>query len=331
MVGHGSFLPVKESFEVAKRALPSLARVGVAWNPAESNSEAFTLKAREACRELGLTLLEANVDSSAAVTEAVQSLVARGAQALWVGGDNTMLSTLGSAIATARSARIPVFTITPGAPDRGTLFDIGLDFHELGRTSGLLAGRVLQGLDPATVPIRDVQDEVPRRMVVNTLALAGLRDPWHLPDAVRADATVLVDATGTHERAARPGALARTWRVDLIQYNQVQDVEEAEAGVIAGFRESGLVEGRDYRHHRAQRPGRHGHGEHAHRCSARRARRPARDLFDADAPGRAPARASRCRSSSRTCRARTLPAPARPTPIICPTSPASTWRRPTTT
>ena len=246
MIGHGSFLPVKESFAVAKRALPSLTRVGVAWNPAESNSEAFTLKAREACRELGLTLLEANVDSSAAVTEAVQSLVARGAQALWVGGDNTMLSTLGSAIATARSARIPVFTITPGAPDRGTLFDIGLDFHELGRTSGLLAGRVLQGLDPATVPIRDVQDEVPRRMVVNTLALAGLRDPWKLPDEALADATILVDAAGTHERAVRRGALARTWRVDLIQYNQVQDVEESEAGVIAGFRESGLVEGRDY-------------------------------------------------------------------------------------
>ncbi len=232
---------------MAKRALPSLARVGVAWNPAESNSEAFTLKAREACRELGLTLLEANVDSSAAVTEAVQSLVARGAQALWVGGDNTMMSTLGSAIATARTARIPVFTIMPGAPDRGTLFDIGLDFHELGRISGLLAGRVLQGLDPATVPIRDVQDEVPRRLVVNTLALAGLRDPWQLPDAVRADATIVVDADG-HARArrARRGALARTWRVDLIQYNQVQDVEEAEAGVIAGFRESGLVEGRDY-------------------------------------------------------------------------------------
>jgi ABC-type uncharacterized transport system substrate-binding protein len=246
MIGHGSFLPVHDAFAMAKKALPSLKRVGVAWNPAESNSEAFTLKAREACRTLGLELLEANVDSSAAVTEAVQSLVARGAQALWVGGDNTMMSTLGSAVATARTARIPVFTIMPGAPNRGTLFDIGLDFQELGRIGGLLAGRVLQGLDPATVPIRDVQDEVPRRLVVNTLALAGLREPWQIPDDVRADATILVDAKGTHERAVAAGALARTWRVDLIQYNQVQDVEESEAGVVAGFRESGLVEGRDY-------------------------------------------------------------------------------------
>jgi len=246
MIGHGSFLPVADSFTLAKQALPSLSRVGIAWNPAESNSEAFTLKAREACRTLGLTLLEANVDSSAAVTEAVQSLVARGAQALFVGGDNTMMSTIGSAIATARTARIPVFTIMPGAPDRGTLFDIGLDFHELGRIGGLLAGRVLQGQDPATIPIRDVQDEVPRRLVVNTLALAGLRDPWQMPDTLLAGATVVVDAAGTHRRATRPGALARTWRVDLIEYNQVQDVEEAEEGVVAGFRESGLVEGRDY-------------------------------------------------------------------------------------
>lgn len=246
MVGHGSFLPVGDAFALARRALPSLSRVGVAWNPAESNSEAFTLKARETCRALGLTLLEANVDSSAAVTEAIQSLVARGAQALWVGGDNTMMSTIGSAIATARTSRIPVFTIMPGAPDRGTLFDIGLDFHELGRIGGVLAGRVLHGEDPATIPIRDVLDDVPRRLVVNALALAGLRDPWQLPDAVRADATILVDAAGTHERAARPAPLGRTWRVNLIQYNQVQDVEEAEAGVVAGFRESGLVEGRDY-------------------------------------------------------------------------------------
>lgn len=246
MVGHGSFLPVFEAFEVARQALPSLGRVGIAWNPAESNSEAFTLKARERCTALGLTLLEANVDSSAAVTEAIQSLVARGAQALFVGGDNTMMSTIGSVVATARASRIPVFTIMPGAADRGTLFDIGLDFHELGRMGGALAGQVLKGLDPATVPIRDVLDEVPRRLVVNTLALAGLRDPWQVPDALREAATIVVDAAGTHERMARPSPLSRTWRVDLIEYNQVQDVEEAEAGVVAGFRESGLVEGRDY-------------------------------------------------------------------------------------
>src|SRR5262249_18410690 len=157
------------------------------------NSEAFTKKARESCRALGLTLLEANIDGSAAISEAIRSLASRGAQALFVGGDNTMMSAIGSVIATSKALGIPAFTIMPGAPDRGTLFDIGLDFHELGRVSGVLVAHVLGGQDPATIPIRDVQDEVPRLIVVNARALVGLRERWQLPDAVRAAATTLVD------------------------------------------------------------------------------------------------------------------------------------------
>jgi ABC-type uncharacterized transport system substrate-binding protein len=247
MVGYGSFLPVADAFVIARKALPSLSRVGIAWNPAESNSEAFTKKAREACAGMGLTLLEANVDSSAAITEAIRSLASRGAEALFVGGDNTMASAMGSVIATTRELGMPVFTIMPGPPDRGTLFDIGLDFHELGRVSGMLVARVLRGEDPATIAIRDVQDEVPRQLVVNARALAGLKAPWRLPPDVRADATILVDETGIHPRIVRSNApLAKKWKVELVQYNRVVDVDESQEGVIAGLKESGLVEGRDY-------------------------------------------------------------------------------------
>jgi ABC-type uncharacterized transport system substrate-binding protein len=249
MIGLGTFLPVDEAFALARRGLPGLKQVGIAWNPAESNSAAFTVKARETCRTLGLTLLEANVENTSGVAEAVRSLASRGAQALFVGGDNTMMSAIAAAIAAARTARIPVFTIMPGAADRGTLFDVGLDFHELGRLTGVLAARVLGGLDPATLPIRDVLDEVPRRLIINTTAARGLRERWSFPDDAVQSATVLLDDAGVHQRAAattsRP-ALARKWRLDLVQFNNVLDVTEAEEGVLAGLREAGLVEGRDY-------------------------------------------------------------------------------------
>ncbi len=212
--------------------------MGIAWNPAESNSAAFTVKAREACRTLGLTLLEANVENTSGVAEAVRSLASRGAQALFVGGDNTMMSAIAAAIAAARTARIPVFTIMPGAADRGTLFDVGLDFHELGRLTGVLAARVLGGLDPATLPIRDVLDEVPRRLVINTTAARGLRERWIFPDDVVRSATMLVDDAGVHERAAaatsRP-ALARKWRLDLVQFNNVLDVTRPRKACSPGF------------------------------------------------------------------------------------------------
>ena len=44
-------------------------------------------------------------------------------------------------IATAKRMRMPVFTILPGKPDRGTLFDAGPDFYAVGRLGGVLAAR----------------------------------------------------------------------------------------------------------------------------------------------------------------------------------------------
>ena len=144
MVGQSTFLPVNDVFRLVKESLPGLRVVGTAWNPAEANSRAFVMAARETCRTLGITLLEANVDSTSAVVEAVNSVIARGAQAFWIPGDNVMMSTVPTTVETARHARIPVFTITPGKPDRGTFLDVGLDFVEVGRLAGALAASVLQ-------------------------------------------------------------------------------------------------------------------------------------------------------------------------------------------
>jgi len=200
IVGQGVLLPVIDSFRMAKRMFPALERVGVAWNPAESNSVVFTTMARAASRELGITLLEANVDTTSGVLDAVNSLAARGAQALWVGGDNVMMAAMGTALTATRRARIPAFSITPGRPDRGTALDVGLDFRQVGRLAGALAAEILKGTDPATIPIRNVVDIVPRRVIVNTAALNGLRDPWRAPDDVLRMATIIVDERGVHAR-----------------------------------------------------------------------------------------------------------------------------------
>jgi putative tryptophan/tyrosine transport system substrate-binding protein len=85
LVGIGSFQPVEHTFEIAKEMYPGLERVGVVWNTAEECSEACVMKARKKCKELGIELLEANVENSVGVLEAAKSVVGRGAQALWKG------------------------------------------------------------------------------------------------------------------------------------------------------------------------------------------------------------------------------------------------------
>jgi ABC-type uncharacterized transport system substrate-binding protein len=247
MVGQSSFPPVERSFELARQMLPTLQRVGVAWNPAESNSLAFVTKAREVTKAMGLTLLEANVDNTSAVGEAVSSLVSRDAQAIWVGGDNTVIAAINTVITAAQRSRIPVFTVLPGKPDRGTLFDAGPDFYGVGVLGGGLAADVLGGADITKIPVRDVLDLMPAFLSVNTTALKGLREPWQVPPALLTEANVVVDQSGMHKKTAANNApLSKKWKLALIALVQTLDLEEAEKGVLEGLKESGLVEGRDY-------------------------------------------------------------------------------------
>src|SRR5262249_41812904 len=197
LVGYGRFLPVPGAFAIAREMFPGLKRVGVAWNPAEANSRAFVEKAREACQQMGIELLEANVENSNSVLEAEQSLVARDAEALWISGDVTVSVAADSVIAVGLKAHIPVCSITPGKPDRGTLFDYGADFYQIGRQTGGLAADILRGADPRKIPVKN---EVPIYFVVNTTALTGLRQRWQIPAKILARSNVVVDETGIHHR-----------------------------------------------------------------------------------------------------------------------------------
>ena len=205
LVGYGSMQPVGEAFRLAKQLLPSLATVGVVWNPAESNSQASTRRAREASVQFGIRLLEATVDNSSGVVEAAGSLVSRGVQALWVGGDVTVLVALDGVISAAKKAGIPVFTNIPPSAQRGALFDVGANNEEIGRLTGELAANILHGADPSAIPVKNV---VPEMFIVNPGALAGLREPWRLPEEVRRRADAVVEGgalkkTGRAKEASR--------------------------------------------------------------------------------------------------------------------------------
>jgi ABC-type uncharacterized transport system substrate-binding protein len=200
LVGQGILFPVSDAFAIARRMLPSLKTVGVAWDPAQANSRRFLQDARAYCAKMDITLLESQVESTAAVREAVDSLISRGAQVLWVGGDITVSNAMETVVTACRHARIPVFSILPGDPKRGTLFDIGFDYYQAGVLCGELAAQILKGTDPATIPIRDTKDLVHRFFLINKKAMIGLKDPWQAPDDLLQQAQIIVDEAGVpHE------------------------------------------------------------------------------------------------------------------------------------
>jgi ABC-type uncharacterized transport system substrate-binding protein len=254
MVGIGSFIDPANAFTLAKQLYPPLKSVGLVWNTAESNSEAFTRAARVICEKLGITLLEANIDNSSGVFEAASSVVARGAEAIFLSGDVTVLVAADSIVSAARRGRIPVFSLIPPNVEKGTLFDLGANFYEVGYQVGDLAADALNGADFTKIP---VVNSVPEKIAVNLTALAGLRDPWKLPGELVARAHVVVDETGLHdksERAQKP-APGRTYKLGVVYFAPEEGADSCLKGLFDSLGEQGFREGENLEVRRAHAQG----------------------------------------------------------------------------
>lgn len=246
LAGYGTMQPVALAFKSARDMNPALASVGVVWNAAESNSEAQVKLARAVCDELGLKLMEATIDNSAAVGEAANALVSRGVDAIFMGGDVTVMNAVDALVAAARKGRIPVFTVIPPNVKKGAIFDLGADYGEVGRLAGKLAAEVLSGRSPATVPITNV---MPEMLAINEQALSGLKQRWALTDDMRQRAKLVIDADGVEHAAAAtgpPNPTGKKWKIAAVTYVEAGPSEETLAGIKAGFKRSALVEGKDY-------------------------------------------------------------------------------------
>jgi ABC-type uncharacterized transport system substrate-binding protein len=256
MTGIGLFIPVSPAFQLARELYPGLKKVGMVWNSAESNSAAYTKSARAAARDLGIQLLEANAENSSAVLEASSSLVSRGAEALFISGDVTVLVGADSVVTAAKRGRIPVFSIIPPNVQKGAMFDLGANYVEAGEQVGELAGKVLNGTDPATVPVLNV---VPGRLAVNQLAFAGLRDSWRLPKTVLDRAQIIVDEKGQHGLAAKTVSAApvagRKFKLGIVYFAPEEGADLVIKGLFKGFAEQGIEEGKNLEVKRAHAQG----------------------------------------------------------------------------
>jgi ABC-type uncharacterized transport system substrate-binding protein len=246
LAGFGTMQPIREAFATAQLMNPALRKVGVVWNAAEANSEAQVKLARQVCAETGIELMESTVDNSSGVAEAAGSLVARGVEAIWIGGDITVLTASDSLISVARKGRIPVFSVIPPTVKRGSLFDLGADYPEVGRLAGNLAGEVLSGRSTASVPVTNV---MPEMLAVNEQALAGLKGAWVIPAAIRQRAQLVIDSSGAEHPTAgvsSPNPSGRRWKIAVVNYLESGPTEETMAGMETAWKRSKLVAGRDY-------------------------------------------------------------------------------------
>jgi ABC-type uncharacterized transport system substrate-binding protein len=194
LTGFGSMQPVESLFKRIKEMRPETKRIGLVWNPAESNSFAQTKIARELCKTMALELIEGSVDNAAGVQEAVNSVLSRGVDAMWISGDITVSSASTVVIRAATNAGVPVFSSLPSTVLQGSTLDLGADYISIGRNLGDMAADVLDGKSPADIPVENITVEI---LLFNETVLPKLRESWKLTPSIRQRANGWITASET--------------------------------------------------------------------------------------------------------------------------------------
>jgi len=164
VTGVATLQPVETTIQIMRRIFPEADSIGMVWNPAEACSEACTEKARSEASRLNFKLEEVSVSTTSDVIDAVNTMISRDVDLFLTSGDNTVGQAVESIALLLKRAKIPYFTNMPNDVEIGTLLSIGADYYEVGRETGRMAIRVINGGDPSEIPIRNY---APEKMYIN--------------------------------------------------------------------------------------------------------------------------------------------------------------------
>lgn len=174
VTGVSDIAPVEPQLELIGDILKAnnltFEKLGVIYNPSEANSVyQVDVQLPEAIDALNLTIgvEKSPAYSTADVSAAAQALVGK-VDAIWVPTDNTVVAAFEAVVAVAQDNDIPLFAADTSTVERGAIGCWGLDYYDVGHSSGEMAADILlNGADPATMPVQTAPANL---LYLNTLA-----------------------------------------------------------------------------------------------------------------------------------------------------------------
>ena len=144
VTGVSNFVPLRPQLELFRRLQRGLETIGMPYNPGEANSVAIVDALKPICEEMGIGLVLRAATRTAEMPQAAAEL-ARRVDAIFVSNDNTALAALAAIVAVAESQGIPVYVSDRDAVTLGALAALGPNQREVGRQTGRMVARVLDG------------------------------------------------------------------------------------------------------------------------------------------------------------------------------------------
>ncbi len=152
ITGVSDLPPVADQIALIQEILPDAKKIGVVYNPGESNSVALLQLFEKALMQNGMALSRATAANMVDVAAATKSLVGK-VDAIYIPNDNTVVAALEALLKVTQENGIPVFCADPESVKQGCLGAVTHSQYGLGRQTGKMVAKLLKGTDIQKLPV----------------------------------------------------------------------------------------------------------------------------------------------------------------------------------
>lgn len=142
-VGISDFLPSKEQLKFIQKVLPNTKRLGIIYNPGETNSVKAIENIEKEGKQLDLNVVLSTANKMSEISTACQNLMGK-VDVIYIPNDNTAVAAIGTIVKIAHENKVPVFAGDIGSVKNGAVATLGYDRKTLGRKAGEIVLNILQ-------------------------------------------------------------------------------------------------------------------------------------------------------------------------------------------
>ncbi len=180
ITGTSDALPVEAQLKLIRAMMPEATKIGILHTTSETNSDATLALYKELASQYGFEIIDKGISTGADLPMALDALLPQ-VDCTTNLTDNTVVSYLAVVLEKSQEYGKPVFGSEIEQVELGCVASEGLEYTELGRQTGKMAARVLNGESAADIPYETISNSY---LYINPEAMAayGLTLPDELAD-----------------------------------------------------------------------------------------------------------------------------------------------------
>lgn len=153
ITGTSDMVPIDKQIQLLLSIVPDAKTIGIMYNAGEANSKIQADLAEQALKDAGVTVKVLTANTTNDVQQVTTSL-AKDVDGIYVPTDNTFASAAAVVGEVAKETKTPIVAGSVDQVEDGALATFGIDYKSLGKQTGELAAKILDGdAEPATTAV----------------------------------------------------------------------------------------------------------------------------------------------------------------------------------